>query len=238
MFHQIPVQDVTRGHFNDVGGMLQIGERTLGINDQIMGVLASGGSRKTATEVRTSTGFGVNRQKTITEYMSAHGFASHARKLLQTSQQFFNWEAKLRIVGDLSQAAGPKFMDVTPEAIAGYFMPIPVDGTLPVDRMAQANLWKEVLMGATRLPPNVLAEYDFGKIFAWMASLGGLKNINQMKIQVGDPAALQQMAAAGNIIPMRPGSGGPSPGQGTPSAATTAGLNALSPPPPQAAPYA
>lgn len=233
MFMQVPVTDVTRSHLTDIQGMLSMGERVLGVNDQIMGVLAGGG-RKTATEVRTSTGFGVNRQKTVTEYMSAQGFSSHSRKLVQTSQQFYNWEAKMRIVGDLAMAAGTNFITVKPEDIAGYFGAIPVDGTLPVDRQAQANMWKEILIGATRLPPQVQETYDFAKIFAWMASLGGLKNINQMKVQMMPDEQLRGMSQAGNVIPMRqqmPQLAGPAPGQGSPSASTAAGLNALQPQP-------
>lgn len=227
MFMQVPVNDVTHMHMGDLQGMLGIGERTLGINDQIMGVLNQGG-RKTATEVRTSTGFGVNRQKTITEWMSATGFSQHARKLVANSQQFYQYDAKMRIVGDTAQLAGTRFMNVTPEDIAGWFLPLPVDGTLPIDRTAQANLWKEVLMGLTRMPPQIAMTYDTSKIFAWMAQLGGLKNINQFKIQMMPNEQLANMAAAGNVIPMRPGA----PPALPPGAdqTTQTGLNALAPP--------
>lgn len=228
MFHQVQVQDVTRSHVGDIGTMLQIGEKALGVNDQMMGALSMGG-RKTATEVRTSTGFGVNRQKTITEYMSATGFSPHATKLLQASQQFYDVEGKLRIVGDLAQTAGPKFMKVTPEMIAGFYSPVPVDGALPIDRMAQANLWKEILIGATRMPPQIAAQYDFAKIFAWMAQLASLKNINQMKTQVVPDEVAAQQAQMGNVVPLR-ALAGPQPGVGNPDASTTAGLNALNPP--------
>jgi hypothetical protein len=119
-FHQIPVQDMTRGHVNDLQTMLGIGERVFGINDQILGAL-SGNGRKTATEVRTSTGFGVNRLKTMTEYMSATGFSQHATRMVQMSQQYFTQERKFRIVGSLLSDMNPKaaeaFMNVDPAAI-------------------------------------------------------------------------------------------------------------------------
>lgn len=228
MFLQIPVHDVTANHMNDISGMITFGERALGVNDQIMGVLNQGG-RKTATEVRTSTGFGVNRQKTITEYMSVTGMGPHAQKMLQASQQYFDVQGKLRIVGDLAQAAGMGFLDVSPEEIAGFYSVVPVDGTMPVDRMAQANMWKEMLIGAPRMPMQVQAEYDWGKIFAWMAQIGGLKNINQMKVQIVPDEVAAAQATAGNVIPL-PGMGQRMPGRGNPDASTTAGLNALAPP--------
>ena len=213
MFTQIPIADVTRGNIMDMQIMQMIAERATGINDQLMG-LGAGGGRKTATEVRTNTGFGVTRQKTTVEWMSANGFSAHARKMLQCAQQYYQVPKKLRIVGDLVQTTGPQFLLVTPDMIAGDYDYTPVDGTLPIDRMAQANLWKEVLMGMRALP-QLLMEYDVTKLFAYLAVLSGLKNINQFKMtpeafmqqqlkaQVMDPALLEGEAQKGNVVPLK-----------------------------------
>lgn len=204
-FQQIPVADVTRGHVDDLQLMLGIGERITGINDQILGAIGGGG-RKTATEVRTSTGFGVNRLKTVAEYMSATGFAPHAQKLIQQSQQFYSAERKLRIVGDLSREAGAGFMQVAPDDIAGFYDLVPVDGTLPIDRMALANLWKEIMV-ALRNFPDVLMRYDMGRIFGHVAVLGGIRNLNQFQkppqMQVVPDEALAMEAQRGNVVPLQ-----------------------------------
>lgn len=220
-FHQVPVQDVTRNHVADLTTMFGMGERITGINDQILGVLATGG-RKTATEVRTSTGFGVNRLKTIAEYMSATGFGNHAQRLVQSSQQFFDASKKLRIVGNLALDAGPKFLEVNPEGIQGFFDFEPVDGTLPVDRLAQANLWKDIL-SQMRLIPGLLGQYDLAKIFAYVANLAGIRNISQFRIQIGSPEALAQQAEAGNIVPLKPGAAPPKRATGQQSSGVPAG---------------
>lgn len=199
-FHQVPMQDVTQSNFNDLGVMQSMAERVLGVNDQIMGALGGGSSRKTATEVRTSTGFGVNRLKTVTEYISATAFSSHAQKIVANTQQFYTGEKKFRIAGSLALEAGKGFIDVDPQSITGAFQFVPVDGTLPVDRMAQVNLWKEILMGMGRMP-QVAMSYDLGKIFAWMANLAGLKNINQFKIQVLPPG----VGPSPGMVPAQPG---------------------------------
>lgn len=227
IFKQVPVTDVTRAHMTDVQAMFGLGERITGVNDQIMGALQTGSNRKTATEVRTTTSFGVNRQKTITEYMSATGFAPHAQKLVQNSQQFYDASAKLRRVGNFAIDAGERFLTVSPDDIQGFYDFMPVDGTLPVDKMAQANLWKEIMAGIRMMPPQVAAEYDWSRIFAWVANLGGIKNIQQFRMKVVPDAMLAAQSAAGNVIPMRPGgasSSGVTPGQ---SASTASGLNAL-----------
>jgi hypothetical protein len=184
-FRQLQINDVTQQHLGDLQVMQSIGERVLGVNDQIMGAL-SGGGRRTATEIRTSTGFGVNRLKTISEYISATAFTTLSQKLVQNSQQYYTGDKKFRIVGSLVQEAGPKFLNISPDNLGGFFDFVPVDGTLPVDRFAQANLWKELLTQMSRVP-QVMAQYDLGRIFGWVASLAGLKNISQFKIQIMPP---------------------------------------------------
>lgn len=213
MFRQVQVNDVTQLHMNDLNSMFGIGERILGINDQMLGMLSAGG-RKTATEVRTATGFGVNRLKTISEYVSATAFAPHAQKLVMNSQQYYDLDLKLRIVGDLALMSGQKFVNVTPEDIVGSFDFVPVDGTLPVDRFAQVTMWRE-LLGQIAQVPQIMMQYDLGKIFAWVAQLAGIKNINQFKIQVQPDAMLAQQSQAGNVIPLPIGQSGRDAGAGT-----------------------
>lgn len=208
IFQQIPVQDVTQSHLVDLQGMFQLSERVLGVNDAMMGVLGGNGNRTTATEVRTTTGFGVSRMKTIAEYLSATAFSRHAQHLLAQTQQYYDADMKLRVVGDLAIDAGPQFLQVNPQMIGGMYDFVPVDGTLPADRFAQATLWKDLFQQIVTIP-EIAMQYDLGKVFAWVAQLAGLKNIRQFKLKMMDPAALAAAAAAGNVVPMR---GLPAPG--------------------------
>ena len=198
-FYQVPTSDVTRSHLSDAQVVEMMIQRTLGSTDNVMGMLGTGG-RKTATEVRTSTSFGVNRLKTPCEIASACGFTPMLAKMVANTQQFYAGDQKYRLVGDLAQL-GETARTIDPESIAGFYDYVPVDGTLPVDRYAQVQLWQNLMAQAQKMP-QVAMQYDMGKIFAWVAALGGLKNIQQFKIQVGDPAALAQQAAAGNMVPI------------------------------------
>lgn len=217
--HQLQSMDVTQNHLRDVQLMHEFGQRVVGVNDQIMGMLQTGG-RRTAQEVRSSTTFGINRLKTNCEYFSAMGWAPLAQMLIQNSQQYFEGEVKLRIVGDLAQGAGAAFMDVTPESIAGQYDFVPVDGSLPIDRFAQANLWRE-LFAQLRNFPEIAQGYDLGRIFEWVAQLSGLKNITQFRTQVVPDQTLQAQAQQGNAVPAQPsdltrvGEPGQLPGLGT-----------------------
>ncbi len=199
VIHQLSVGDVTGNHLNDLEAVGQLSQRAYGVVDNVMGMVNPGG-RKTATEVRTSSSFAVNRLKTIAEYMSAMGWEPLSMMNLQQTQQYYDQERKFKIVGDLT--AKQDFVSVDPKSIAGFYDFVPVDGTMPIDRFAQANLFKELLQ-ALRQMPEVAQAYDIPGMFAWIAQLAGMRNVHQFKINATQSAgALQQQAQAGNVIPM------------------------------------
>jgi hypothetical protein len=193
---------MTKGHVSDLGLMMSIGEKVMGINDQMFGAF-TGGGRKTATEVRTSTGFGINRWKSAAEYLSATAFSPHAQMLVQHTQQWYSDQMKFRIVGDLAKLVGPFTPIVSAKDIAGFYDFVPVDGALPIDRMAMANLWTSIMTQMQRFPA-LLAQYDVGKIFAYVSSLAGIRNINQFKIQIIPDGMAQVQLQQGNVVPMKP----------------------------------
>lgn len=196
---QLQVGDVTRGHIADMQIMAELMQRVTGVNDQIMGVVNNGG-RKTAQEVRTNVTFGVNRLKTICEYFSAMGMGPLMQLMLQTTQQHYTMQKSFRIVGDMGQFATSPFVEVDGATIAGFYDYVPVDGTLPIDRYAQANLWGQLLAQMAQVP-QVMMQYDLGKIFGWVAQLSGIKNINQFRVQTLAPG----QAPGPNVVPLNAG---------------------------------
>lgn len=199
---QLPVVDLTRQHMMDVGVFNEFAQRASGVNDQLMGQVQSGG-RKTAQEVRTSSSFGINRQKTISEFYSHMGFSPLSQRLVQNSQQYYDTPMKLRLVGDLAMESGPKFFEVTPQDIAGFFDFVTVDGTMPIDRYQMANLWQQMFGQISKIP-QVVGQYDLGRMFSWVAQLAGLRNINRFKIQVAPPGVDPRMMGGpgGNVVPI------------------------------------
>lgn len=203
---QLNVVDVTQNHMNDLAAMLQFGEQVLGVNAQLLGQGVPGGSRKSATEVRATSQSSILRPKTTSEFYSALGWQPMAQAMVQNSQQLYDAERKYRIVGDLANEAGPQFINVDQSAIQGFYDFVPVDGTLPIDRFAQANLWRE-MFAQIRQMPEIAGQYDLGRIFGWVAQLAGLKNIHQFRVQAQPEDVLQQQAAAGNVVPISPQGG-------------------------------
>lgn len=208
---QLQIADVTRNNTTDFMQMIGVGERVSGINDQMLGAFTKTG-RRTATEVRTSSVGGVSRQKVEAEYMSATGIDTFAQQMVQNSQQYQDAAVTLKVVGNLAGLAGTEWMMVTPDDIQGFFNFVPVDGTMPLDRFAQANLWKEILVASKQMP-EIGMTYSISKIFAWIAQLAGLRNIDKFRIEMGSPEQLQAMAAAGNVVPIRGGGRNTDPNQ-------------------------
>lgn len=197
---QLPVGDVTGRHLQDAQIVEMMIQRALGATDQVMG-MQSGSGRKTATEIRTATSFGANRLKTMCELASAYGFEPMVQRLIQTTQQMYEDDGrKFRLVGDLASFS-PTATAVDPEAIMGFYDFVPVDGTLPIDRYAQVQLWNQLMQQGFQIP-QVAQSYDFGRIFAWVAALAGLKNVNQFRIQPTSGESLQQQVQAGNAVPV------------------------------------
>lgn len=200
--HQFMTQTVTNQHIQDFQGAADVLQRVLGVNDNVMGQLAPGG-RKTATEVRASSNFSINRLKTQAEYFAETGWGPLSEMMLANTQQYYDGEMQLRIVGQLPPGAEQGIL-VTPESIAGGFDFAPVDGTLPVDRYAQANLIKEALVGLVRAP-QLLQNFDIVGLFSYMMRLQGIRNIDKYRIQAQavPDEQFDAQVQAGNTIPIQ-----------------------------------
>ncbi len=219
--HQLDVTDVTRGHLADSQFVENMIQRVTGVVDNIMGMVNTSG-RKTATEVRTSTGFSTNRLKTPAEYASAIGWGPLAQMMLQNTQQLYEEEKMFRVAGGMLMEGGPQQdgtngVKVGPDEIAGFYDFVPVDGSLPVDRLAQANLWKEMIVQAGAVPA-VAMEWDIGGMLAHVMKLTGERNIDRFRLNLSPDQALQRQAELGNVVPIgaqngpRGRSGGTPPG--------------------------
>ena len=208
MVHVLPPDaSATQTHMRDFQMVAELLQRITGINDGAMGALAAGG-RKSATEVRQANTSAFTRLKTQSDYFSYTGFTPLADILIQSTQQLYDGEQKFKVAGSLPNNVNT-WLNVTPELIVGNFDYIPVDGSLPMDKLATVNMWTMLLQQA-QASPQFAQEYDIGKILAWVAQLAGLKNLKNFKIQVQDPEVIAAKVARGELeaIP-NDGMGGP-----------------------------
>lgn len=214
--HQLQHSDVTRSHLSDAQFIEQMIQRVSSVVDTVMGMQNTGG-RKSATEVRSSTGWSTSRLKTPIEYNSALALDPLSQMMVSNTQQYLSMERKYMIAGNTLDNAN-RFVEAGPEAIAGFYDFVPVDGTMPIDRLAQANFWKELLVQMSRVP-ELAMQWDIGAMIGHTLKMQGERNIDRFKINVAAPGAnLAGQVQAGNMVPV----GGQS-GRGRPGATGTSG---------------
>ena len=208
---QLPVQDVTGGHITDMQLFMRMGDQLSAVNDNLRGIQSSGG-RKTATEVRTSGEAGASRLAARARYISAQGLTDMAEMMSLNCQQYMSEAFFYQVVG--KNGAMDSFL-VNPPEVAGDFKYPVSDGSLPTDKVALLEVWKEIWMAVAQ-SPVLSQQYDQVGIFDYVAELGGAKNISQFKVQVqpdeqvGNNPGLT--AVGGGPLPTRVRPNGAAPG--------------------------
>lgn len=181
VLNQLQVTDVTQGHIDNVAAFMRLGDILSGVNDTLRGVQPGG--RRSATESRLTSESGASRQAALARMVSAQGMSELAEMQASNVQQYQSMEFYLQIVGTEGL-----LVPIRPGDVQGnFYFPIH-DGTLPLDRVALLDVWKEIWM-AVSTDPNLAMQYNGPAIFEYMANLAGAKNISQFKIQVAPPVA-------------------------------------------------
>jgi hypothetical protein len=186
--------DYTKQNIQDVGFIESLFQRVFGVNEQMLGSLAAG-DRKTATEIRTSAGFALNRLKVLSEWLGHSWFNPMGKQMLSASRQMYTAEDKFNIMSKETQ----QMREFTVDEIAGDFDLSPVDGSIPVDKLAQVAMLKEVLVVVQQMPA-IAGRYDVAKFFKFILEMSGIKNMDQFEISQEDQGKIQQEAALGNLV--------------------------------------
>lgn len=190
--HQFPVNDVTANHMNDISALLRIGDMVSSVNDPMRGVQASGG-RRTATELRQVGESAFSRLGGHAQIISEMQIMPMIEQYVLNIQQMQEQDQWVRVIGE------EQFQKVGPSLLMGDFTYPTHDGTLPLDKVATFDLWKEILMGMAQSP--VLSRtHSLPRIFEHVCQLGGAPNITTFRM-VND-AQMNEIAQAGNAIPL------------------------------------
>ena len=197
--HQLQQVDVTSGHIKDMSVIMSLGERITAATDNRMGLQDSGG-RKTATEVRTSAEAGASRLASQARIISAQAMVDVSEIMVLNTQQYISDDFYMQVVGVKGENEP---VNITPEMLVGDFHYPVHDGTLPLDKVALLDVWKEIFVAVSQ-DPLLRQEFSISKIFEFVAELGGAKNIGTMKVQMNmqSPEAIAAGAQAGNLVPL------------------------------------
>lgn len=192
---QLPVSDVTQQNYQDLNIVTQQMQQTVGVNNDVAGQ-ASPSSRRSAAEFRGTTSFSSSRLANMAYFFGITGWRTLCQCLISSTQQLYTVEKKVKVAGDAIK--GAQSVTVSPEDIAGEFDVSPVDGTMPIDRMSQAQFWMQVLT-ATGQDPELKMQFRRSDIFTHMCKLAGLKSIDKFKMQVVSDEELVAMVKKGLI---------------------------------------
>lgn len=195
---QLQVTDVTGNHVNDVKELIRIAQMLSAVNDNTMGIQQAGG-RKTATEVRTALEAGASRLSALARIISAQSLVDLREIMCLNIQQYQDQDFWMNITGS-DGMNNP--VHVKPEMLVGDFN-FPVhDGTIPLDKIALLDVWKEIFV-TTGQDPALAGLYDRGKMFEFLAELGGARNIESFKIRPDNQVI--QAALSGQLKGIGPG---------------------------------
>lgn len=195
---QLQVTDVTQGHISDIQTMRILADTITGVNDNMRGIQTAGG-RRSATEARMSMQAGASRLSELAVRISAQGFLPLCQQMISNIQQFMPEKMWIETTGDDGQ---PSSQQMSAEMLVGSFNYQVSDGTLPYDKQALLEVWKEILFGIAK-EPELRMEWSLPKIFRHVAELGGAKNIDSFKKQAVPQQQLggQQMVAGAAADP-------------------------------------
>lgn len=200
---QLPVTDVTNQNYNDLQVVNSQMQQMLGINNDVAGMSAPS-SRRSATEFRGTTSFAANRLANQAYYFSITGFRSLGQCLVSSTQQMYTVDMKVKVAGD--NIKGAESITVSPEDIAGKFDISAIDGTIPLDRMAQAQFWMQALQ-TINMDPELSMQYRKADIFSYMARLAGLKGIDKFKYNIVSDEELIAMIKQRTLVEAGNGTG-------------------------------
>jgi len=176
---QVIVNDVTRGHLADIQTMRILADTITGVNDNLRGIQTAGG-RRSATEARQSMQAGAQRLSSMAIRLSAQAFAPLAQQMIMNIQQFMPDKLWVEMTGDDGMPASTQ---LTPDMLVGSYNYQVSDGTLPYDKQAMLEAWKEIMFGIAK-DPELRQAYSLPNIFRYVAELGGAKNIDSFKRQM------------------------------------------------------
>lgn len=192
--YQFQVQDVTGNHTADMNTISRMADMLSSVTDNVRGLHDAGG-RKTATEVRVSGEAGASRLAAHARLISAQAITDLTEQMVLNYQQNLDEDFFTMVVGKSGES-----LRISPEMVVGDFTYPVSDGTLPIDRVAMLDVWKELFMTVGQ-DPELRQNYSMPKMFEWIATLGGVQNLAGMKVQPIAQPQIDQQVQAGNMVP-------------------------------------
>ena len=205
---QLPVQDVTAQLVNDVGLSGQLIQKALGVTDTLHGEVSP--VARSATEMSGVIQSARTRVGQLGSLMWDQGVTPWGMLEISDAQQFMSEEGYFRLSGKHSRhwpnAQHGRSL-IGPRDIQGEIEIAPVDVTMPINPMAEGQLWMQLAMQVAQ-NQRLDARYNSEEMFEEGARRLGASNIQDfrrslppMGVNVMPDERLVSQVQQGNLIP-------------------------------------
>jgi len=178
------VPDVTAGHWNDIGAISELKNRTSAASDAQQGVPTP--DVRTATEIQRLTQLGSQRLGVMSRIMSATTMRPMVRMMVANMQDALPFQGSIRVdpfnmPSQLSGLVQEDYIDFQSENdLQGEVDYLVVDGTLPLEPTRNAETWMQILQIMHQTGLNM--EYNAGKIAEEAIRAMGVSDLDQFRI--------------------------------------------------------
>ena len=201
---QLNIQDVTQKNINDALFIMDIMNRVSSATDSTMGIMRSGGERRSAAEYRGTSMSAMSRIEHVAKMISMQFLYDMALFMVSQTQQFMQKPVYMKITGMMEKELQNDYGEgvlVDPWRIA---VPMNIkikDGSLPTKGAENIETWSQ-LFQTISTNPQVAQRFDVVRVFKHIARLAGAKNIDsfELKANVQPNETVQSEVQKGNLI--------------------------------------
>ena len=199
--HIATVNDVTKGHWNDIAALADMKQRVSAASDAQQGMPTA--DVRTATEIQRLTQLGSQRLGVLSRVVSATSMRPQVRMMVANIQDALTMNGTINatsgdIPGQLRDMVQDGYIDFNVHDLQGDIEYLVIDGTLPIEPTRNAQTWIDMLM--TLNQTGLIMEYKAGKIAEEAIKAMGVSDLDQFKISPEEarqgPTPSQQLALA------------------------------------------
>jgi len=209
---QLTVNDITRLNISDSAYITQWMDRISGADQSMQGALRQGGpERLTSMEFQGTRGSAISRLQRLAMIISSQFMQDVGNMFAVHAQQYMSQDTHAKIVGrhaeQLQKMFGKKdYAKIDAQSLIVNYDLIVRDGSIPGGNFSSAWLQMFQTIGTT---PELMQQFDITRIFMYIASQLGAKNVedfkrnvNQIQPQTMPDEQVARQAEAGNLIPI------------------------------------
>lgn len=207
---QLQVNDITRQNVNDAQIVMGLMNKVSGADDMLQGTLRSGGpERLSAAEFSATSQAALGRLESLARIVSSQFIQDLGYMLAMHTQQFMTQEAYVSTVGIYPQQLLNAFGDrILNQRMKVSPLDLNIDYDVRVDSYdtrggQNAELWLQLYQMIIQ-NPALMPEYDTSRIFKYIATSLGAKNVDsfmRMQPMVAPTEQVMEAVEAGQLVP-------------------------------------